>query len=274
MSTSISCRYAKFLVALSVAFLVFGMCAKAGEIPAEEAASLEAPMRFGLVRSGEPGCEPTCPEWISAEGRLDKEAPNRLKATLKQVKGRDLPLLLSSRGGELHAAMALGRLLRKNGTSVAVGRTTYISCRTEEANCGAPDAANARYVGAALVAGARCERECLLVLAGGVTRLAGEEAKVAPIDLMDRLQGAGKQIRSYFKAMRVDPRILDPGKPAPLDDGPLKLAEMQAAGLVTLSFDARLLVSASVCRTSPAADNCRVFTTMDLPEPHPKPQTN
>lgn len=274
MSTSTSYRYARFLAAFSVAFLVFGMCAKAGEIPAEEAAPLEAPMRFGVVRSGEPGCEPTCPEWISAEGRLDKEAPIRLKATLKEVKGRNLPLLLSSRGGELHAAMTLGRLLRNNGTSVAIGRTTYISCRAGEANCGAPDAANSRYVGAALVAGARCERECLLVLAGGITRLAGEEAKVAPIDLMDGLKGTGKQIRSYFKAMRVDPRILDSGKPAPPDDGPVKLAEMQSAGLVTLSFDARLLVSASVCRTSPAADNCRVFTTLDLPEPHPKSQAN
>ncbi|TGT50271.1 hypothetical protein EN809_040095, partial [Mesorhizobium sp. M2E.F.Ca.ET.166.01.1.1] len=37
----------------------------------EEAPDLGPPMRFAVVRSSAPGCEPNCPEWIAAEGTIE-----------------------------------------------------------------------------------------------------------------------------------------------------------------------------------------------------------
>lgn len=221
----------------------------------------EKPMRFVAVRSGESGCEPTCPEWISAEGRIDGDAPVRFKKFLKGGKGRNLPVLLSAQRGDMSAAMALGRLLRRNGMSVAVSRTAFKDCRPSEPGCKPNDPTGSRYIGMALVSGGRCENECLAILAGGVVRLAGERPRVGPFEFAKPAKDFERRIGSYFREMGVDPMILDPGKAG----RPLDVSEMQGAGLVTLSFDANLLIAPGVCKVSPAADNCRVFTTMDLP---------
>ena len=72
------------------------------------------PMRFVVVRSSEPGCEPVCAEWISAEGTIRAKTPGELKSLLKTLGGRKLPIVLFSPGGDVDAAMALGRLIRQN----------------------------------------------------------------------------------------------------------------------------------------------------------------
>ena len=70
-------------------------------------------MVFVVVRGGEPGCEPTCPEWISAEGGIVADTPARLTKLLKTVGGRRLPIVVSSPGGDVDAALALGRMIRQ-----------------------------------------------------------------------------------------------------------------------------------------------------------------
>lgn len=255
---------------IAIALLgVLGFCLLTGSREASAQLVDEKPMRFVAVRSGEPGCEPTCPEWISAEGRIDKEAPVRFKKFLKESRARDLPLLLSAQRGDIGAAMALGRLLRRNGMSVGVSRTAFKDCRPSEGNCSPNGPAGSRYIGVALVSGGRCENECLAILAGGVVRLAGERPRVGPFDIANPAKGTNKRIGSYLKEMGVDPTILDMGKTSPLNGRRLGITEMQSAGLVTLSLGADLLVAPGVCKVSPAADNCRVFTTMDLPATPP-----
>ena len=49
------------------------------------------PMRFVVVRSNEPGCEPVCAEWISAEGTIRAKTPGELKSLLRTLGGRKLP---------------------------------------------------------------------------------------------------------------------------------------------------------------------------------------
>lgn len=39
-------------------------------------------MQFVVTRSSAPGCEPNCPEWISAEGDISAGTPALLKRTL------------------------------------------------------------------------------------------------------------------------------------------------------------------------------------------------
>ena len=130
-------------------------------------------MRFVVVRSNEPGCEPTCPEWISADGTINARTPALLKRALKGLGGRKLPLVVSSPGGDAYAAMALGRMIRKSGLSVAVGKTRFVGCQPDQKDCKENQGKAARYVGSADMYDAYCASACPLILAGGVERLAG-----------------------------------------------------------------------------------------------------
>ncbi|TIU85827.1 MAG: hypothetical protein E5W03_09965, partial [Mesorhizobium sp.] len=91
-------------------------------------------MQFAFVRSNAPGCEPTCPEWISAEGAIQADTPALFRRVLKILNGRKLPIVVNSPGGDVNAALTLGRLIRKNKLDIAVGKTqcdrSVSSCTT------------------------------------------------------------------------------------------------------------------------------------------------
>ena len=168
-------------------------------------------MRFVVVRSDAPGCEPTCPEWISAEGAIDAKTLALLKAQLKVLAGRKLPIAVSSTGGDAEAAMALGRTIRKSGLSVAVARTTFVGCQPEQKDCTANASKGARYVGSAAPDGASCRSACLMMLAGGVRRLAGEGRRALGLIGLGGMSKKGeRRLRAYLDEMGVDQAILDP----------------------------------------------------------------
>lgn len=135
-------------------------------------------MQFGIVRSdGGSRCEPTCPEWISAQGTIRADTPALFKRVLKMLEGRKLPIIVDSPGGDVTAAMELGRLIRKNKLDIAVGKTTCGPTRSSFATCHDPfDDTIIRYIGKASDHGAICNSACPLMLAGGNRRLVGEEA--------------------------------------------------------------------------------------------------
>lgn len=135
-----------------------------------------SPMRFAVVRSNAPGCEPNCPEWISAEGSIEAGTPSLLKRTLKALKGRKLPLVVNSPGGNVEAALTLGRLIRKAGLDVAVGKTVFSGCQPDLKGCQDPDRKGSRYFGDVIDYGAMCNSACPLMFAGGARRLVGEWA--------------------------------------------------------------------------------------------------
>ncbi|TGV31270.1 hypothetical protein EN811_28250, partial [bacterium M00.F.Ca.ET.168.01.1.1] len=62
----------------------------------EEALDLGPTMRFAVVRSSAPGCEPNCPEWISAEGTIETGTPTLFRRLLKTLGGRQLPIVVNS----------------------------------------------------------------------------------------------------------------------------------------------------------------------------------
>ena len=123
-------------------------------------------MRFVHVKSADPACAPDCPEWLSAEGRIGPGAATALAAALDNLKGRRLPILIHSQGGSVPDALAMGELIRARGLAVAVTRTLIANCPETAPRCpGGP--------GKAITGGATCASACVLVLAGGVERLAG-----------------------------------------------------------------------------------------------------
>jgi hypothetical protein len=56
-------------------------------------------MRIVVVRSSQPGCEPKCAEWISAEGAIVLATPELLRKVVNSLGGRKLPILIHSAGG-------------------------------------------------------------------------------------------------------------------------------------------------------------------------------
>jgi hypothetical protein len=120
-------------------------------------------MRFVRVMSGGPACEPNCPEWISAEGKIVRGSAEALERVVGALDGRRLPIFINSAGGSVEDAMAMGRLIRSKRLAVAVVHTRIAPCPASVPSCG-----EAR--GAAETAGAYCASACTLVLAGGVER--------------------------------------------------------------------------------------------------------
>jgi len=78
-------------------------------------------MRFIIARSSAVGCKLNCPEWISAEGAITADTPALLKRVLKKLGTRKLPIIVNSPGGDVDAALQLGRIIRKNGLDIAIG---------------------------------------------------------------------------------------------------------------------------------------------------------
>jgi hypothetical protein len=119
-----------------------------------------------LARAQGPACDPNCPTWIAADGRIVPGTAEKLRQVIQSLAGRRLPILVNSRGGATVEAMAMGRLIRHNGLSVAVAQTTLTWCRPTGKTCDDQRAA-------ASAAGAVCASACSFVLAGGVRRYVG-----------------------------------------------------------------------------------------------------
>ena len=126
----------------------------------------DPPMRILHVTGVDPTCQPNCPEWISAEGIITPGKAQEFARLIEGLRGRRLPILISSHGGSVRDALAMGMLIRTRGLVVAVARTLIANCPERAQNC--PDAR-----GRAIVGGAYCASACPLVLAGGVERLVG-----------------------------------------------------------------------------------------------------
>ncbi len=154
--------------------LLVGLLASA--VTARAAPADDTDMQFFVVRSGQPGCEPTCPEWISAEGAIVRDSPALLKKLLKTIGNRRLPVVVTSPGGDVDAALALGRIIRARKLEVAVGKTRFIGCQPQQKDCRDNDGRGARYIGIAYSGGAYCNSACPLMLAGGTRRIVGQWA--------------------------------------------------------------------------------------------------
>ncbi|WP_162704272.1 hypothetical protein [Ensifer sp.] len=133
-------------------------------------------MQFLVVRSNQVGCEPTCPEWISAEGTIVRDSPARLQKLLKSIGNRRLPIVVTSPGGDVDAAMALGRIIRARKLDVAVGKTRFIGCQPQQKDCRDNDGKGARFIGITYSGEAYCASACPLMLAGGIRRVVGQWA--------------------------------------------------------------------------------------------------
>jgi hypothetical protein len=162
------------LLTMVVGFALAGADAEAGKKKSKKFRPPEEPaMSFAIVRSAVPGCEPNCPEWIAAEGRIYSGTSARFKKVLKQMGERRLPVIVHSPGGDINAAMRMGRMIRDKGLDVAVGYTIFDGCKPSDNSCRPPKEDRGVYRGTLSSMRAFCYSACPLVLAGGEHRLVG-----------------------------------------------------------------------------------------------------
>jgi hypothetical protein len=167
------------------------------------------PMRFVVVRSSEPGCEPVCAEWISAEGTILAKTPSELKRLLKTLGGRKLPIVLFSPGGDVDAALALGRLIRQNKLDTAVGATRFLGCQPTQKDCTANDGKGAHLLGSAYANGAFCNSACPLVLAGGIHRQVGQWAFLGVHQITTTFTKTQLTYRTKYRVVNGKKRTLE-----------------------------------------------------------------
>jgi hypothetical protein len=207
------------------------------------------PMRFVRVVSADPACKPNCPEWLSAEGQIVPGSARAFAEAVERLKGRRLPILIHSPGGSVADAGAMGELIREKGLAVAVARTLIANCPDASPKC--PDGP-----GSAITGGALCASACVLVLAGGVERLASPSARIGVHQITTLVseteglahlkstrkiyeqRGVDAAVEAYLDAMGVgDPVMTLMRKTWAASIRWLSPAELKASRLVTLALD-------------------------------------
>src|SRR5580700_1893888 len=215
------------------------------------------PMRFVRVVSADPACQPSCPEWLSVEGRIEPGAARAFADAVERLKGRRLPILIHSPGGSVADAAAMGELIRAKGLAVAVARTLITNCPEAAPKC--PDGP-----GKAITGGATCASACVLVLAGGVERLAAPSARIGVHQMTTVVseteglahlkstrkiyeqKGVDAAVEAYLAAMGVgDPVMALMRKTWAASIRWLSLPELRDSHLATLALDAAEPILAS-----------------------------
>ena len=141
--------------------------------PDTQPPQLEPPMRVLLVHSEEPGCQPDCAAWISAEGAITAQTPGLFRQALWSIGKNKVPIVIMSPGGDVGASYAIGRLIRAAGLDVVVGRTIVRPCPVVQSLC------TGRLVtGTPTSHRSYCASACAFVLAAGVHRYVAADAIV------------------------------------------------------------------------------------------------
>ncbi|EJJ25986.1 hypothetical protein [Rhizobium sp. CF142] len=188
---SVKYLFSRIILALVLSSLPIGVALLQA---AEQKQSEHPAMSFIIVRRAV--CNQPCPEWISAEGRITSDTPAQMRKILKKIGNRKLPIVFRSEGGDVNAAYAMGRMIRKAGLETAVGGTRLEGCPPEDLRCAAAIARNGAPAGSTYSYGAYCVSACPLALAGGTTRVSSQWAYIGV-----------HQITTVYNKMRVSYRI-------------------------------------------------------------------
>jgi hypothetical protein len=182
------------------------------------------PMLFYLAKGEPNACGPGCSTWIAAEGSVDSGAAERLRAFLRRVAARKMPIYFHSPGGFMQSGMMVGRLLRENAMTAGVSRSIPDACRSVSAQACRDIMRSGRILTGRLVShDAICHSACGYALVGAKTRLVPPAAKfgvhlhtsvsvdgmtkklsqLTPAEL--QLDAAARaRARSYFREMGMD----------------------------------------------------------------------
>lgn len=168
------------------------------------------PMQFMLVHGdmGECRVNNTCPDWISAEGQIMEDSPRKLQKLLKRLGNRKLPIIVSSPGGDVRAAMEMAYAIRKQKLSVAVGRTRSRACPYAEPICPTAIDTDGSIKGEPFSAGAICFSACPLFFAGGIERVSSPLAFLGVHQITTTYSEVRVQYRTVYETVNGKRKVL------------------------------------------------------------------
>src|SRR5579872_3768403 len=116
-----------------------------GSATAQTAARLTSPVRarlaprplqihpvvFYVAKGAADACGQGCDTWIAIEGQIDGSAAARFRRFFKPLRDRHLPIYITSPGGNLEQALAMGAFLHEKPAVVRVARTIVRECGFE-----------------------------------------------------------------------------------------------------------------------------------------------
>ena len=144
--------------------------------PPRKSAAMPPPIVFFLAKGDVNACGVGCSEWIAADGTIDTGADARLRALLKKLGDRKLPIFFHSPGGAVPTGLAIGRLMRQRGLTAGVGWTVPAGCDPKQQIEPACDKLkrSGRDLVAVLDTGhTMCNSSCVYALVGAAVREVG-----------------------------------------------------------------------------------------------------
>ncbi len=187
------------LAVLAIGFTNPSMCSTSVK-KKRPAAPVDREMSFLVVRSNSNACEPNCPEWIEADGKIVGDTALKLKELLASPALRKLPIMLNSYGGDIRSALAMGRMIRHYNMTTTVGRTVFGLCDPLADNKCRPSVSNHSYRGEPVEARANCMSACPLVLLGGMERVVGS---LSYVGLHQPISVSHPYMDRYWETWRV-----------------------------------------------------------------------
>jgi hypothetical protein len=89
------------------------------------------PVVFYVAKGAPDACGSGCDTWIAIEGQIDGTAAERFRKFFQPLRNRNLPIYITSPGGNLEQALAMGTFLHEKPAVVRVGRTVAQECGFE-----------------------------------------------------------------------------------------------------------------------------------------------
>ena len=89
------------------------------------------PIVFYVAKGAADACGAGCDTWIAIEGQFDGNAAARFRKFFQPLRNRNLPIYITSPGGNLEQALAMGAYLYEKPAVVRVARTIVRDCGFE-----------------------------------------------------------------------------------------------------------------------------------------------
>jgi len=151
-------------LALAACSLTVFASVLAGTPRQDDAAS--SPMRFTRFDEGPAeACGANCRVLIAASGMIAADTPKDFEAFTRDHDVRGATVVFDSKGGSVHGAITLGRLIRTLGLSTTIGRVKDVATRDRSRR-------------GVLTPRGECQSMCPFVILGGVRRFVPPESRV------------------------------------------------------------------------------------------------